>query len=136
MMFTLHDIREAHAKVSTGADFPNYVQELISLGVIGYSTYVSDGHTTYTGRDAYSLQSDAKYAAQEIAETGDPELFRTYLKDHQQGQSNYPTFCRHCAEAGVEKWTVDMGKMTCSYYDKEGDELLVEAIPQPAKQQG
>ena len=130
-MFTLHQIKEAHMKVASGADFPGYVQDLIGLGVKAYSTFVSDGHTRYEGND-YHLQSDARYAPQEIAEQGDAEQFSQNLKLHQQGGSNYPTFCRHCAEAGVEKWTVDLAEMTCTYYDKAGNTMLTEKIPVPA----
>ncbi len=35
-MFDLKEIKEAHAKVKTGADFPRFVQELIKLGVKKY----------------------------------------------------------------------------------------------------
>jgi uncharacterized protein YbcV (DUF1398 family) len=131
-MFTIHQIREAHAKVNTGADFPVYVQDLIGLGVTGYSTFVNDGHTDYSGMDDYRIQSDAKYAMQAVSENSDAELFKQNLKTHQQGHTGYPTFCRHCAEAGVEKWTVDTAAMTCTYYDKQGNKLLVEKIPYPS----
>ena len=32
-MFTIEQIKNAHAKVKSGADFPTYVQNLIKLGV-------------------------------------------------------------------------------------------------------
>jgi uncharacterized protein YbcV (DUF1398 family) len=32
-------------------------------------------------------------------------------------------------ETGVEKWFVGLDKMTCIYYDKIGNEILVEQIP-------
>lgn len=35
-MFTLDQIREAHVKVKSGADFPHYIQDLIVLGVQKY----------------------------------------------------------------------------------------------------
>jgi uncharacterized protein YbcV (DUF1398 family) len=35
-----------------------------------------------------------------------------------------------CATYGVEKWAISMDKMTCTYYDKSGNEVLVEVIPQ------
>ncbi len=38
-MFQLTDIKDAHSKVKSGADFPNYVQDLIKLGVKKYETY-------------------------------------------------------------------------------------------------
>jgi len=34
-----------------------------------------------------------------------------------------------CAKSGIEKWIVVMAKMTCTYYDKNGNALLVETIP-------
>lgn len=52
-MFTLEQIKEAHAKVRSGADFPTYVQDLIGLGVTCYQTYVSDGHTDYFGKKGF-----------------------------------------------------------------------------------
>ena len=32
------------------------------------------------------------------------------------------------ADSGVEKWTVDINKMTMVFYDKQKNELLVEKI--------
>jgi uncharacterized protein YbcV (DUF1398 family) len=48
----------------------------------------------------------------------------------QRGETNYSTFCRHCAETGFDKWFVSLDKMTCTYYDKSGNEMPVEQIPQ------
>lgn len=130
-MFTINQIKEAHSKVKSGKDFPGYVQELIKLGVTGYDTYVADGHTDYAGANNFRTQSDAKYAAQDVADNSNPEKLKHYLKIHQQGQTDYPTFCRQAAEIGVEKWTVDMSAMTCTYYDKAGNKMVVEEIPVP-----
>jgi len=128
-MFTINQVKEAHSKVKSGKDFPNYVQDLIKLGVSSYDTYVNDGHTEYTGNDNFYVQSDAKYAARDVAVTSNPEKFKHYLKIHQQGQTDYLMFCAQSAETGVEKWTVDMAGMTCTYYDKAGNKMLVEEIP-------
>lgn len=128
-MFTLSQIKEAHAKVKSGADFPNYIQELSALGVLIYTTYVSDGHTEYIGTDSHTLTSEAKYATLAIASKSSTENFKNYLKTHQQGHTNYPTFCKQAAETGTEKWVVDIVNMTCTYYDKQGHVMLVEEIP-------
>ena len=48
-MFTIEQIKEAHAKVKSGADFPKYVKEMKTLGVVSYDHYVADGHTNYYG---------------------------------------------------------------------------------------
>ncbi len=129
MTFTLEQIKAAHAKVKSGADFPRYIQELAGLGVAGYETYVADGHTVYHGHTDLTIQSEPKYAALFVASQSNREQFVKDLKRHQQGNTDYPAFCRDCAASGVEKWAVDMSAMTCVYYDKEGNELLEEQIP-------
>lgn len=39
---------------------------------------------------------------------------------HQQGQTDYPTFCQQASDAGVEKWTNHMIEMTGTYFNKKG----------------
>ena len=130
-MFQLEEIKQAHSKVKSGADFPAYVQELIKLGVKKYDTYVSDGHTLFVGEHNYRLQTAPKYAALNVNDTGNAEKFTHYLKIHQQGQTDYPAFCNHSAETGVEKWTVDTNLLTCTYYDKSNNIMLEEKISTP-----
>ncbi len=128
-MFTIEQIKAAHARVKSGADFPNYVQNLIQLGVSHYEAFVIDGHTDYFGKADYKTSSPPKYDALTIAKQSNITQFKADLKAHQQGQTDYMTFCSDCAKSGVEKWIVCMEKMTCSYYDKAGNEMLVEIIP-------
>lgn len=130
-MFTIEQIKSAHSKVKSGADFPNYVQDLLKLEVTYYETYVADGHTDYFGKQDFKISSEEKYDKLIIADNSNLLQFQADIKAHQQGKTNYPTFCADCAKSGIEKWTVDMVKMTCSYYDKAGNEMLVEIIPQP-----
>jgi len=128
-MFTIQQIHEVHSKVKSGADFPKYVQDLIELGVLSYDTFVADGRAEYFGANEYKQKSGAKYETLTLSETSDAEKFKHYLKIHQLGETNYHTFCAHSAETGVHKWTVDLAKMTCTYYDCAGNEMLVENIP-------
>lgn len=130
-MFTLHEIEKIHSKVKSGADFPNYIQELIKLGVSNYTIYVNDGHTDYSGKDNFHLSSDAKYETLPVAEKSDIERLKHALTIHQQGQTSYMTFCKHSAKSGVQKWTVDISQMRCTYYDKSGKIMLVEEIKIP-----
>ena len=132
IMFDLKEIKEAHAKVKTGADFPRFVQELIKLGVKKYDNYVKDGHTVFFGVDNFKLQSEPKYVPLTIANISDKERFAHFLKSHQRGQTDYATFCNNAANTGVEKWTVDMQQMTCIYYNKSNHIMLEESIPTPA----
>lgn len=130
-MFTVDQIKAAHSKVQSGADFPAYIQDLKGLGVTSYVSYVADGHTDYYGDQDYQVSSAARYAPLGIAPTCDQTQFKAALKAHQQGQTDYPTFVATSAQLGVEKWIVRMQDMTCTYYDLAGMEVLVEAIPAP-----
>jgi uncharacterized protein YbcV (DUF1398 family) len=127
-MFTLSQIQTAHAQVKSGADFPGYIQALKQLGVLRYTTFVTDGHTAYVGT-AHEVTSPTHGAIRTIASPSQPEAFKTILKNHQQGQTDYPTFCQQCAETGIEKWIVSLEEMTCTYFDVANNEILVEGIP-------
>jgi uncharacterized protein YbcV (DUF1398 family) len=128
-MFTADQIKAAHSKVKSGADFPVYIREIKAMGVTHYESYVTDGHIDYHGANNHTANVPAKYEPLEIKDVSDAEQFKADLKAHQQGKTDYLTFCRDCAKYGIEKWKVDMEKMTCTYYDKSGNELLVEKIP-------
>lgn len=128
-MFTVQQIKEAHSKVKSGADFPKYMQDIITLGVISFETFVFDNHTDYFGKNNYTASSVGFSEYLNVAEDCNIEQFKSDLKSHQQGNTNYMTFLNDCAKSGVEKWIVVMDKMTCSYYDKSGNVVLVEQIP-------
>jgi len=129
-MFTVEQIKTAHSKVKSGADFPAYIQDIKKIGVTYYETFVTDGHTDYYGENDYKTTSPARYEPLTIADTVNSEQFKKDLKEHQQGKTDYPTFIKMCATFGIEKWNVCMDKMTCTYYDRKGSEILVEEIPQ------
>jgi len=129
-MFTIEQIKTAHSKVKSGADFPSYIQEMKSLGIKSYQHFVSDGHIQYYGDNNFKLPANAKWPPVEIAEKSSIENLKHYLGIHQQGQTDYISFCKQAASSGVEKWIVDISKMTCAYYDKTAKEMLVEIIPE------
>ncbi len=129
-MFTIVQIKAAHSKVKSGKDFPNYIKDLKKLGVTNYETFVSDGLTNYYGEHDYKATSPAWYDALTIAETANTLRFKTDLLAHQNGKTDYTTFCKDTSNAGIEKWIVCMQKMTCTYYDKAGNSILAEEIPQ------
>ncbi len=128
-MFTVEQIKAAHSKVKSGADFPKYIQELKQLGVMDYVTWVTDGHTDYFGGNGFKTTSQPKYDSLEIAGQLNKEQFVHDLKNHQQGGSDYFTFCQQSAAASIEKWVVNLEAMTCIYFDRAGGEVLVETIP-------
>jgi len=129
-MFTVEQIKAAHSKLKSGADFPAYIKEIKSLGVTHYEAYVSDGHIDYHGANDFTAKVPAKYDPLVITDTSNSEAFKAELKAHQQGKTDFLTFIKMCATFGIEKWAICMDKMTCTYYDKAENEILAEEIPQ------
>lgn len=129
-MFTLEQIENAHSKLKSGADFPDYIREIKNLGVTGYECLVSNGHTEFYGSDNHKISSPVLHETLNIAGHANHEQFIADLKSHQQGKTDYMTFCSDCAKSGIEKWTVDLAKMTCTYYDLEQNNILEEKIPE------
>lgn len=125
---TLEQINNASKKVKSGADFPQFVHDLKQMSVTHYDTYVADGRTTYYGAHT-AVHADPKYVSLPVNTNSSAQKLKHAISIHQQGQTDYPTFCRQAADAGVEKWTTDMLAMTVTYLDQKGNALTVEPIP-------
>ena len=130
-MFTKDQIHEAFSKVKSGADFPQFVQDLKEIGVTHYDNFVSDGRTKYYGLNEFTLDGESKYPEMQVNDSSSSEHLKHAILIHQKGETYYPTFCKQAADAGVEKWTTHMINMTVTYLDKKGQELTVEPIPIP-----
>lgn len=128
-MFTLEQIAATHAKVKSGADFPQYVKDMNTLGVSAYDFMVADGQAVYRGKNGEQIASPSKYAPQTVADFAAADQLKHILSIHQQGQTDFMTFCKQVAEIGVEKWTTDTERLQVTYYDKVGNKMLVEPIP-------
>ncbi len=127
-MFTIDQIKQAHSKVKSGADFPKYIQELKLLGVEEYENFVSDGRTVYHGSNNYTVAGPAKYSEQVIADVGNKDQLQRSLSIHQAGKTTYLEFCKEASENGVKRWVVRLGEMTCTYYDTAGNIMVTEKI--------
>lgn len=129
MKFTIDEIKAEHQKVKSGADFPAYIQSIKKIGVSYYTAYVADGNIEYTDTENQSVSTGSKYDTLMVAENVNLSHFKSRLKLHQQGGTDYLTFCNDCAESGVEGWKMDLDTMNCIYFDKNGNEILTEQIP-------
>jgi uncharacterized protein YbcV (DUF1398 family) len=129
-MFTLQQIKTAHAKVRSGADFPHYIQEIKQLGLLHYEFMVADGSFVYYGEGEYRVEREGSYAPLTIGRPASAAALREAIAIHQQGQTDFPTFCQQAAAAGVEKWRIDTQRMLCIYFDSDGSVMVEEPIPQ------
>ena len=125
-------MKAAHARVKSGEDFPAYVQEIKEMGLLRYDFMVKDGRTTYHGANGFQVSSDRSYGEKTISAQASPAAVKQIIAEHQQGKSDFPTFCTLVADAGVEKWLVDTEAMLCSYYDRSGNSMVAEPIPDVA----
>jgi uncharacterized protein YbcV (DUF1398 family) len=129
-MFTLEQMKTAHAKVKTGKDFPKYIREIKGYGLKRYVFSVIDGSTTYYGENGHEVASKGMYAPKAIAEKASPDGLRHTIAVHQQGATTFLEFCEEVATEGVKQWVIDTDRMLCTYEDMEGKEMVAEPIPE------
>ncbi len=130
-MFTEEQILEVQSKSKGGKDFPKLVQNFKTLGILLYEHWVGNGANIYLGANDYAVKIESGQALLNVSDNSSEEKLKYALKIHQAGETDYPTFCLHSAEAGVEKWVTDMNKLTVTYLDKKGNVLVLENIPTP-----
>ena len=75
-----------------------------------------------------TVKSPAVHEKLTVADTSNREELLEHLNLHNQRRTSYLEMSKGLAESGVEKWTVDTNRMTMTFYDKAGNEMLVEAI--------
>ena len=99
-MFTIEQIHAAFGKVKSGADFRTFVQDLKEIGITHYDTFVSDGRSIYFGSNDFLINTEKKYPAMEVKSISSSDKLKHAIAIHQQGQTDYPTFCSQAADAG------------------------------------
>ena len=127
-MFTLEQINEIHDRLGRAESLAQYVQALNAIGIETYDSYLLDGHSEYFGKNGYRVVSPPVHEMLTIADTSDREQFLKHLNLHNQGKTSYLEMSKGLADSGIEKWTVDTKNMTMAFYDKSGNEMLVETI--------
>lgn len=127
--FTLEQMKAAHARVKSGADFPQYIQEIKALGLKRYIFDVTDGTVTYYGESGHQVAASAIYDPKTINPVASPDELKHIIAIHQQGKTGFATFCEQAAGAGVKRWVIDTERMLCLYEDTAGKEMVAEPIP-------
>src|SRR5579872_7079886 len=127
-MFTLEQIDDLHAQLGSAKTFPEYVRALKAIGVERADSYLADGHSEYFGQNGHRVVSPPVHEVLPVAETGQRESFLEHLKRHERSETTYLEMSRGLAQSGIEKWTIDTARMTMTFYDKAGKEMLVEQI--------
>lgn len=127
-MFTLEQIDDLHTRLGNARTLPEYVRALKALGVERYDSYLDDSHSEYFGQGCHRVVSPPAHEVFPVAEIGQREIFLQHLRLHERRQTTYLEMSRGLAQSVIEKWTMDTGRMTMTFYDRTGREMLVEQI--------
>ena len=127
-MFTIEQIDDLHERLGSAKTLPEYMRALKALGVERYESYLVDGHSEYFELGGQKVVSPPVHELLAVAETSQRDTFLEHLRLHEQRQTTYLEMSMGLAQSGIEKWTVDTGRMTMTFYDKAGREMLVEQI--------
>jgi uncharacterized protein YbcV (DUF1398 family) len=127
-MFTLEQINDIHDRLGNAQTLSQYLEALRNIGVDKYDSFITDGHSEYFGKGDHKVVSPPVHEKLAIAETSNRKSFLNHLDLHNQRKTNYLEMSKGLADNGIEKWTFDTNKMTITYYDNGGNEMLVETI--------
>ncbi len=127
-MFTLDQINDIHERLGSRKTLVDYLSALHDIGIIKQDSFVTDGHSEYYGKENDKVVSPPVHEKFPVANACNRQEFLKHLSLHEQGKINYIEMSKGLADSGIEKWAFDTHKMTISYYDLEGNEILVEKM--------
>ncbi len=129
MEFTQEAIQEAHSKY-TGLDFPKLIREFKLMEMLTNTFDIQTGLVTYEHKNGQQIKVQSNAVDVPINAEASNAAAKAVLKRHQAGETDFLTFCREIAGAGIYKWVSDMDKMTCSYYALDNTVVISEEIPE------
>ncbi|WP_153055986.1 DUF1398 family protein, partial [Streptococcus suis] len=98
-MFTLENINRGHEQF-TGPDFPKLIAYFKDLGMVENTVDIQSGQVTYRSQTGQTLEKQGYQVMIPVTDRANLDQFVTILRNHQAGQTDFPTFCQETAEAG------------------------------------
>ncbi|HDZ3299567.1 TPA: DUF1398 family protein [Staphylococcus aureus] len=129
MAFTLSAIQQAHQQF-TGVDFPKLFKAFKDMGMTYNIVNIQDGTATYVHQSEGDIVTSSVKSNHPVAPRSNQSIVQEVLTRHQQGQTDFKTFCDEMAEAGIYKWHIDIQAGTCTYIDLKEQAIISELIPQ------
>lgn len=123
MMSNVELIQSILGCARTGRDHPQMVATLKNAGVCGYSVHVASGETVIYTNGHETIRLPGCGEEHLVSFHPDVGLLSDALSLHHEGRTDYITFCRQAAKAGLNLWVVDLNMMNVSYFTING--LLV-----------
>lgn len=129
MAFKLSAIQQAHQQF-TGVDFPKLFKAFKDMGVTYNIVNIQDGTATYVHQSEDDIVTSSVKSNHPVAPSSNQSIVQDVLTRHQQGQTDFETFCDEMAQAGIYKWHIDIQAGTCTYIDLQEQAIISELIPQ------
>ncbi|HDI7471037.1 TPA: DUF1398 family protein [Staphylococcus aureus] len=129
MAFTLSEIQQAHQQF-TGVDFPKLFKAFKDMGMTYNIVNIQDGTATYVHQSEDDIVTSSVKSNHPVAPSSNQSIVQDVLTRHQQGQTDFETFCNEMAEAGIYKWHIYIQAGTCTYIDLKEQAIISELIPQ------
>lgn len=99
MAFTLSAIQQAHQQF-TGVDFPKLFKAFKDMGMTYNIVNIQDGTATYVHQSEDDIVTSSVKSNHPVAQKSNKTIVQDVLTRHQQGQTDFETFCDEMAEAG------------------------------------
>lgn len=129
MAFKLSAIQKAHQQF-TGVDFPKLFKAFKDMGMTYNIVNIQDGTATYVHQSEDDIVTSSVKSNHPVAPSSNQSIVQDVLTRHQQGQTDFETFCDEMAQAGIYKWHIDIQAGTCTYIDLQEQAIISELIPQ------
>lgn len=129
MPFKLSAIQQAHQQF-TGVDFPKLFKAFKDMGMTYNIVNIQDGTATYVHQSEDDIVTSSVKSNHPVAPSSNQSIVQDVLTRHQQGQTDFETFCDEMAQAGIYKWHIDIQAGTCTYIDLQEQAIISELIPQ------
>ncbi len=129
MEFKLSAIQQAHQQF-TGVDFPKLFKAFKDMGMTYNIVNIQDGTATYVHQSEDDIVTSSVKSNHPVAPSSNQSIVQDVLTRHQQGQTDFETFCDEMAQAGIYKWHIDIQAGTCTYIDLQEQAIISELIPQ------
>ncbi|HCY1728210.1 TPA: DUF1398 family protein [Staphylococcus aureus] len=128
MAFKLSAIQQAHQQF-TGVDFPKLFKAFKDMGMTYNIVNIQDGTATYVHQSEDDIVTSSVKSNHPVAPSSNQSIVQDVLTRHQQGQTDFETFCDEMAQAGIYKWHIDIQAGTCTYIDLQEQAIISELIP-------
>lgn len=110
--------------------YPKTFDAYAEAGVEGYECKIADFHTLFFGNGKSFKEVGPNFLEPLFpADKWDIEKLQTALKAVQKKETDYWTFVRQIAIAGVAYYRVDMAKRSVTYYGGAPGDAYTEQIP-------